>query len=91
MKTGIIGWRGMVGSVLIERMQAENDFNHIQPTFFTTSQAGQPAPNLGQQQTTLIDATDIDALKEMDVILTCQGGTYTQSIHPQLRNAGWNG
>ena len=91
MKTGIIGWRGMVGSVLIERMQAENDFNHIQPTFFTTSQAGQPAPNLGQQQTTLIDATDIDALKEMDLILTCQGGTYTQSIHPQLRNAGWNG
>lgn len=91
MKTGIIGWRGMVGSVLIERMQAENDFDHIQPTFFTTSQAGQPAPNLGQQQTTLIDATDIDALKEMDVILTCQGGTYTQSIHPQLRNAGWNG
>jgi aspartate-semialdehyde dehydrogenase len=91
MKTGIIGWRGMVGSVLIERMQAENDFNHIHPTFFTTSQAGQPAPNLGQQQTTLIDATNIDALKEMDVILTCQGGSYTQSIHPQLRNTGWNG
>lgn len=91
MKTGIIGWRGMVGSVLIERMQAENDFDHIQPTFFTTSQAGQPAPNLGQQQTTLIDATNIDALKEMDIILTSQGGTYTQSIHPQLRNAGWNG
>ena len=85
MKTGIIGWRGMVGSVLIERMQAENDFAHIDPTFFTTSQAGQPAPNLGQNETTLIDANDINALQEMDVILTCQGGSYTESIHPQLR------
>ena len=91
MKTGIIGWRGMVGSVLIERMQAENDFAHIEPTFFTTSQAGQSAPNFGQKETTLIDATHIDALKEMDVILTCQGGSYTESIHPQLRATGWNG
>ena len=91
MKTGIIGWRGMVGSVLIERMQAENDFAHIEPTFFTTSQAGQPAPIFGQKETTLIDATHIDALKEMDVILTCQGGSYTESIHPQLRATGWNG
>ena len=91
MKTGIIGWRGMVGSVLIERMQAENDFAHIDPTFFTTSQAGQPAPNLGQNETTLIDANDINALQEMDVILTCQGGSYTESIHPQLRASGWNG
>ena len=91
MKTGIIGWRGMVGSVLIERMQAENDFAHIDPTFFTTSQAGQPAPNLGQNETTLIDANDINALQDMDVILTCQGGSYTESIHPQLRASGWNG
>ncbi|MFL2877249.1 MAG: aspartate-semialdehyde dehydrogenase [Pontiellaceae bacterium] len=91
MKTGIIGWRGMVGSVLIERMQVENDFAHIEPSFFTTSQAGQPAPNFGQKETTLIDATHIDALKEMDVILTCQGGSYTESIHPQLRATGWNG
>lgn len=91
MKTGIIGWRGMVGSVLIERMQAENDFAHIDPTFFTTTQAGQPAPNLGQNETTLIDANDINALQEMDVILTCQGGSYTESIHPQLRASGWNG
>ncbi len=91
MKTGIIGWRGMVGSVLIERMQVENDFTHIEPTFFTTSQVGQSAPNFGQKETTLINAIQIDALKEMDVILTCQGGIYTESIHPQLRAAGWNG
>ena len=91
MKTGIIGWRGMVGSALTERMQAENDFAHIDPTFFTTSQAGQPAPNLGQNETTLIDANDINALQDMDVILTCQGGSYTESIHPQLRASGWNG
>jgi aspartate-semialdehyde dehydrogenase len=91
MKVGLIGWRGMVGSVLLERMQAENDFTHIEPTFFTTSQAGESAPHFGQQQTTLIDASNLDALLEMEAILTCQGGSYTESIHPRLRAAGWKG
>lgn len=91
MKVGLVGWRGMVGSVLIERMQAEGDFAHIEPTFFTTSQAGEAAPQFGQTQTTLIDASNLDALMEMEAILTCQGGGYTESIHPQLRAAGWRG
>jgi aspartate-semialdehyde dehydrogenase len=91
MRVGLVGWRGMVGSVLIERMQAEGDFAHIEPTFFTTSQAGEVAPQFGQTQTTLIDASNLDALMEMEAILTCQGGGYTESIHPQLRAAGWRG
>ena len=91
MRVGLIGWRGMVGSVLMERMRAENDFSQIEPTFFTTSQAGAQAPDLGQAETTLIEATNLDALKEMEIILTCQGGSYTESIHPHLRASGWNG
>lgn len=91
MKTGLIGWRGMVGSVLMERMRAENDFEHIDPVFFTTSQAGQTAPNVGKGESTLLDAFDIDALMEMDAIITCQGGSYTEKVHPQLRAKGWNG
>jgi len=91
MKTGLIGWRGMVGSVLMERMQAENDFDLIDPVFFTTSQAGQAAPNVGKGESTLIDAHDLDALMEMDAIITCQGGSYTEKVHPELRTKGWNG
>ena len=91
MKTGLIGWRGMVGSVLMERMRAENDFEQIEPVFFTTSQAGQAAPNVGKGDSTLIDAYDIDALMEMEVIITCQGGGYTSKVHPELRAKGWNG
>ena len=91
MKTGFIGWRGMVGSVLMERMCAENDFAYIDPTFFTTSQAGQPAPDVGQGASTLLDAFDLDALMGMDTIITCQGGSYTEKIHPELRAKGWNG
>jgi aspartate-semialdehyde dehydrogenase len=91
MKTGMIGWRGMVGSVLMERMRAENDFEHIETVFFTTSQAGQAAPDVGQGPSTLIDAYDLDALMDMEVIITCQGGGYTQKVHPQLREMGWNG
>ncbi len=91
MKTGIIGWRGMVGSVLMERMRAENDFEHIDPVFFTTSQAGQAAPNVGKGDSTLIDAYDLDALMETEAIITCQGGGYTENLHPQLREKGWNG
>jgi aspartate-semialdehyde dehydrogenase len=91
MKTGLIGWRGMVGSVLMDRMRAENDFENIDPVFFTTSQAGQAAPNVGKGESTLRDAFDLDALMEMDAIITCQGGDYTTKVHPELRAKGWNG
>ena len=91
MKTGIIGWRGMVGSVLLERMKLNNDFAKIEPIFFTTSQVGQPAPDFGQSEKTLIDAHEIEYLYEMDAIISCQGGSYTESIHPKLRDTGWNG
>jgi aspartate-semialdehyde dehydrogenase len=91
MKTGLIGWRGMVGSVLMDRMRVENDFDHIDPVFFTTSQAGQAAPNVGKGESVLVDAFDIDALLDMEVIITCQGGSYTEKVHPQLRKKGWNG
>ncbi|HPR82853.1 MAG TPA: aspartate-semialdehyde dehydrogenase [Pontiellaceae bacterium] len=91
MKTGLVGWRGMVGSVLMERMLAENDFAGIDPVFFTTSQAGQPAPDVGRGKSALLDASDLDALGNMDVIITCQGGDYTQAVHGKLRAAGWKG
>ncbi|HEY5621698.1 MAG TPA: aspartate-semialdehyde dehydrogenase, partial [Pontiella sp.] len=91
MKTGLIGWRGMVGSVLMERMRAENDFDLIDPVFFTTSQAGQAAPDVGRGESILLDAYDIDTLMEMDAIITCQGGSYTEKVHPELRSRGWNG
>jgi aspartate-semialdehyde dehydrogenase len=89
MKLGFVGWRGMVGSVLLQRMQEENDFAGIEETvFFTTSQLGQPAPmNAG----TLKDASDISLLKKLDVILTCQGGDYTKAVYPELRRSGWQG
>jgi aspartate-semialdehyde dehydrogenase len=88
MKVGLIGWRGMVGSVLLQRMQEENDFEGIEPVFFSTSQAGVPAPmNAG----TLKNAGDVAELKKLDVIITCQGGDYTKEIHPALRQAGWQG
>jgi aspartate-semialdehyde dehydrogenase len=81
----------MVGSVLMERMLAENDFAGITPVFFTTSQAGSAAPNVGKGASVLLDAFDLDALAGMDVILTCQGGDYTTAVHSKLRAAGWNG
>jgi aspartate-semialdehyde dehydrogenase len=83
----------MVGSVLLDRMQSERDFAHIEPTFFSTSNAGGDAPALGQAggESKLIDATDLTALGQMDVVLTCQGGDWTQAIYPQLRAAGWQG
>ena len=90
-KVGIVGWRGMVGSVLMERMLAENDFRDIEPVFFTTSQVGQRAPDIGRDLPPLLDATDVDALKVMDVIVTCQGGNYTKAVFPKLRAAGWQG
>jgi len=88
---GLVGWRGMVGSVLMQRMQEEGDFAHIEPVFFSTSNAGGKAPAMAKNETVLKDASDIDALKKCDIIITCQGGDYTTEIFPQLRAAGWNG
>ncbi|MDB4260231.1 aspartate-semialdehyde dehydrogenase [Porticoccaceae bacterium] len=90
-KTGFIGWRGMVGSVLMERMREENDFAHVEPIFFTTSQAGQVGPDVGVEIPLLQSAFDIEALQRMDIIVTCQGGDYTKEVYPQLRKAGWDG
>jgi aspartate-semialdehyde dehydrogenase len=88
---GLVGWRGMVGSVLIDRMQAEGDFALIEPVFFSTSNAGGKAPSYAKNETTLKDAFDIEALKKCDIILTAQGGDYTSEVFPKLRAAGWNG
>lgn len=91
MRTGFVGWRGMVGSVLMHRMQAERDFDHIEPVFFTTSQVGGKGPSIGRDTGPLQDASSIDALKSMDVIVTCQGSDYTTKVYPELRAAGWKG
>lgn len=88
MKVGIVGWRGMVGSVLMQRMHEEGDLNGLDPVFFSTSQAGQPAP-MGEG--TLKDANDIESLSSLDIIITCQGGDYTKTVHTQLREKGWQG
>ncbi|MES4614925.1 MAG: aspartate-semialdehyde dehydrogenase [Ewingella sp.] len=88
---GFIGWRGMVGSVLMQRMIEERDFDAIRPVFFSTSQHGQAAPSFTGQQGTLQDAYDLDALSALDIIITCQGGDYTNEIYPKLRQIGWNG
>ncbi|HAS50272.1 MAG TPA: aspartate-semialdehyde dehydrogenase [Gammaproteobacteria bacterium] len=91
MRTGLVGWRGMVGSVLMERMRAENDFALIDPVFFTTSNVGGQGPAIGRETPPLKDARSIEELKALDVIITCQGGDYTNEIYPQLRAAGWQG
>ena len=91
MKTGFVGWRGMVGSVLMARMREEDDFARIEPVFFTTSQLGQPGPDIGRAVPALKDAHDIDELTQMDVIVSCQGGGYTKEVYPALRKAGWQG
>jgi aspartate-semialdehyde dehydrogenase len=91
LRVGIIGWRGMVGSVLLERMRAEGDFELIEPVFFTTSQAGAKAPAIGKDTPPLKDAHDLQALKSMDVLLSCQGGDYTSEVQPKLRGEGWKG
>jgi aspartate-semialdehyde dehydrogenase len=88
---GLVGWRGMVGSVLIERMQSEGDFDLIEPVFFSTSNAGGRAPAMAKNETTLRDAHDVDALRRCDVVLTAQGGDYTSEVFPKLRAAGWKG
>jgi aspartate-semialdehyde dehydrogenase len=88
---GLIGWRGMVGSVLLERMREERDFDHIVPTYFSTSQAGAAPPAYGAATAAVQDAHDLDALLEMPMIISAQGGDYTQAMHPRLRAAGWRG
>jgi aspartate-semialdehyde dehydrogenase len=99
-QVGIIGWRGMVGSVLLDRMREEKDFDLVAPTFFSTSQAGEPAPEVGApasargagaQKPTVQDANDIAALAKLPMLISAQGGDYTESIHPRLRAAGWQG
>ncbi|HEY0883803.1 MAG TPA: aspartate-semialdehyde dehydrogenase [Ramlibacter sp.] len=88
---GLVGWRGMVGSVLMDRMQAEGDFGLIEPLFFSTSNAGGAAPAQAKNESKLQDAFDLEALKRCDVVITCQGGDYTTEVFPKLRAAGWNG
>ena len=88
---GLVGWRGMVGSVLMQRMQDEGDFAHIEPVFFTTSNPGGDAPKMAKNETKLKSATDIAELSKCEIIISCQGGDYTTEVYPQLRAAGWNG
>jgi aspartate-semialdehyde dehydrogenase len=88
---GLVGWRGMVGSVLMDRMQAEGDFALIEPVFFSTSNAGGAAPSMAKNETRLHDAFDVDALKRCDIVITAQGGDYTAEVFPKLRAAGWAG
>ncbi|HWX12232.1 MAG TPA: aspartate-semialdehyde dehydrogenase [Trinickia sp.] len=91
MNVGLVGWRGMVGSVLMQRMQQEGDFDLIEPVFFSTSNAGGNAPSFAKNETKLKDATSIDDLKKCDIVITCQGGDYSTEVFPKLRAAGWNG
>ena len=88
-RVGLVGWRGMVGSVLMQRMLEERDFDLIEPEFFTTSQVGGKGPAIGRDVPSLQDARNVDALKAMDIIISCQGGDYTTEVFPRLRAAGW--
>lgn len=90
-RVGLVGWRGMVGSVLMQRMVEERDFDLVEPVFFTTSQVGGKGPSIGREVPALQDARSIDALKPMDIIISCQGGDYTAEVFPKLREAGWSG
>jgi aspartate-semialdehyde dehydrogenase len=91
LRIGIVGWRGMVGSVLVQRMREERDFDHLEPVFFSTSQSGGKGPAIGKDAGAVRDANDIGELKQLPVIVSCQGGDYTNQIHPRLRQAGWCG
>ncbi|MDT0499447.1 MULTISPECIES: aspartate-semialdehyde dehydrogenase [unclassified Halomonas] len=91
LKVGFVGWRGMVGSVLMQRMVEDGDFQGIEPVFFTTSQVGQAGPDVGVEVPPLKDAFDLDALKALDVVVTCQGGDYTKKVYADLRQGGWKG
>jgi aspartate-semialdehyde dehydrogenase len=90
-KVGFIGWRGMVGSVLMQRMLAERDFDHIDPYFFTTSNVGAKGPSVGRDVPPLMDAGNVDELRRMDILISCQGGDYTTEVFPKIRAAGWQG
>ncbi len=90
-RVGLVGWRGMVGSVLMQRMHAEQDFALIEPVFFSTSQVGAMGPFIGKETAPLKDARSIEQLKAMDVVISCQGGDYTNDVFPRLRSAGWKG
>ena len=90
-RVGLVGWRGMVGSVLMDRMLAEKDFDLIEPVFFSTSNAGGAAPVMAKNETRLLDGHDVNALKACDIIITCQGGDYTSEVFPKLRATGWKG
>ncbi|KAF0165143.1 MAG: aspartate-semialdehyde dehydrogenase [Rhodocyclaceae bacterium] len=90
-RVGLVGWRGMVGSVLMQRMREEDDFAHIEPVFFTTSNPGGKAPEFATGAPPLKDAKNIDELKTLDIIISCQGGDYTTEVFPKLRAAGWKG
>jgi aspartate-semialdehyde dehydrogenase len=91
MQVGLIGWRGMVGSVLVQRMREERDFDLIDPTFFSTSQTGAAGPSIGKTAPLVKDAKDLAALMDADVLISCQGGDYTTDVYPRLRQAGWDG
>jgi aspartate-semialdehyde dehydrogenase len=91
LRVGIVGWRGMVGSVLVQRMRDERDFDHLEPVFFSTSQAGGKGPAIGKAVDSVKNATDLAQLMKLPVILSCQGGDYTNEIYPQLRAQGWKG
>jgi aspartate-semialdehyde dehydrogenase len=91
LRIGIVGWRGMVGSVLVQRMREERDFDQLEPVFFSTSRAGGKGPDIGKDAGPVASATDIQALKQLPAIISCQGGDYTSEIHPKLRAAGWKG
>ncbi len=91
MRVGFVGWRGMVGSVLMGRMQEERDFDFVDPVFFTTSNVGGKGPDIGRNVAALKDARNINDLRNMEMIISCQGGEYTKEIFPKLRAAGWEG
>jgi aspartate-semialdehyde dehydrogenase len=91
MQVGLIGWRGMVGSVLVQRMREERDFDLIDPIFYSTSQTGAAGPSIGKPVAPVRDANDLGALKTADVLISCQGGDYTSEVYPKLRAAGWTG
>ncbi len=91
LRVGIVGWRGMVGSVLVQRMREEKDFDHVEPVFFSTTRAGGKGPDIGKDTGPVGNATDLQALKKLPVIISCQGGDYTNEIYPKLRGAGWTG
>jgi aspartate-semialdehyde dehydrogenase len=91
LRVGIVGWRGMVGSVLVQRMREERDFDHVEPVFFSTSQAGGKGPEIGKSVEPVKSATDVAELKKLPVIISCQGGDYTNEMYPKLRRQGWEG